>query len=145
MTGLDDRIVLLLEDLYPTALSEEAISHTIGEKEATTAMECERLAENGSLNKTKDGKYRWNGGNDTLAYRLRKLRLEMGITQKQLGELCYESQSLIHKVESGQILRPRSIEAIAIALNVNPAWLQFGDRWAVQKRPEKKELALNRK
>lgn len=36
------------------------------------------------------------------------------------------SQDVIQKIENGKSLRPRNIDKIAKALDVSPAWLQFG-------------------
>ncbi|MES9963822.1 MAG: helix-turn-helix transcriptional regulator [Candidatus Sedimenticola sp. 20ELBAFRAG] len=138
MNAIERKISVLLKSLYPTALNTDSIAEKLNLQSNAALQGCDRLHENGYLEKTKDGKHRWiNENTDTLSHRLRFLRSELGITQKQLGDMCFESQSVIHKIENGQILRPRAIEAIADALNVNPAWLQFGERWALRSRSPK--------
>ena len=62
----------------------------------------------------------------TLGSRLRKRRRELGWTQIYLAEQVGTSQAVIQKIENGKSLRPRILEEIAAALEVNPAWLQFG-------------------
>jgi ABC-type lipopolysaccharide export system ATPase subunit len=41
----------------------------------------------------------------------------------------------IEKIENGKSLQPRYIIEIALALKVNPAWLQFGEPWAKKDLP----------
>ena len=67
--------------------------------------------------------------------RLHKVRLEENLTQELLAELSGTNQALIQKIENGHSLRPRPIMRLAEALNVNPAWLQFGEPYAQKKRP----------
>jgi hypothetical protein len=43
---------------------------------------------------------------------------------------------VIQKIENGKSLRPRNIMDIAQVLNVNPAWLQFGEPWAQKPAPK---------
>ncbi len=40
------------------------------------------------------------------------------------------NQAVIQKIENGKSLRPRKIDQIAAVLDVNPAWLMFGDELA---------------
>ena len=56
-----------------------------------------------------------------------------GITQAKLGELAGTNQAVIQKIENGWTLRPRMVDGLALALDVNPAWLQWGDRFAVMR------------
>ncbi len=58
------------------------------------------------------------------------VRREKGLTQAELGEKSGTNQAVIQKIENGNSLRPRQIMKIAEILDVNPAWLQFGDPWA---------------
>ena len=62
-----------------------------------------------------------------LGPRMRFKRLEKGLTQEQLAELAGTNQAVIQKIENGKSLRPRKIDEIAEVLDVNPAWLMFGD------------------
>lgn len=63
----------------------------------------------------------------TLGERLRYQRRQMGWTQEQLAQNAGTNQAVIQKIENGKSLRPRKIDTIASVLNVNPAWLMFGD------------------
>ena len=56
-------------------------------------------------------------------------------TQDQLAKEAGTNQAVIQKIENGKSLRPRQIMRIAEVLNVNPAWLQFGEPWADKGRP----------
>jgi transcriptional regulator with XRE-family HTH domain len=76
-------------------------------------------------------------GPEYIGERLRLVRREKGLTQAELGELSGTNQAVIQKIENGNSLRPRQIMKIAQILEVNPAWLQFGDPWAIRERPEK--------
>jgi len=51
----------------------------------------------------------------------------MGFTQEQLAMLAGTNQAVIQKIENGKSLRPRKIDSIAAVLEVNPAWLMFGE------------------
>lgn len=76
-------------------------------------------------------------GPEYIGERLRLVRRERGLTQAELGEMSGTNQAVIQKIENGNSLRPRQIMKIALILEVNPAWLQFGDPWARRDRPEK--------
>lgn len=65
--------------------------------------------------------------------RVRRVRADKGLTQTQLGEASKTNQAVIQKIENGASLRPRQIMHIARALEVNPAWLQFGEPYAPKK------------
>lgn len=65
---------------------------------------------------------------DSLGARLRRKRREKGWTQEQLAIQAGTNQAVIQKIENGKSLRPRKIHDIARVLEVNPAWLMFGDR-----------------
>ena len=77
----------------------------------------------------------------TLGERLRYRRRQMGWTQEQLAVQAGTNQAVIQKIENGKSLRPRKIDEIATVLEVNPAWLMFGDEKAVALTPEAQELA----
>ena len=74
-------------------------------------------------------------GIENIGSRLRMLRREKGHTQAELGDLAGTNQASIQKIENGKSIRPRMIMELAEALGVNPAWLQFGEPFAVRKRP----------
>jgi transcriptional regulator with XRE-family HTH domain len=63
------------------------------------------------------------------------VRLEKGLTQAELGELAGTNRAALQKIENGKSSRPRMIMELAETLGVNPAWLQFGEPFAVSKRP----------
>ncbi len=68
----------------------------------------------------------------TLGERLRYQRRQMGWTQEELARQAGTNQAVIQKIENGKSLRPRKINEIAEVLNVNPAWLMFGDEYSSQ-------------
>jgi len=67
----------------------------------------------------------------------------MGWTQEQLAVQAGTNQAVIQKIENGKSLRPRKIDEIASVLEVNPAWLMFGDDKAVPLTDEARALAEN--
>ena len=75
-------------------------------------------------------------GPEYIGERLRLVRRERGLTQAQLGESSGTNQAVIQKIENGNSLRPRQIMKIAEVLEINPAWLQFGDPWADRSLPK---------
>ena len=74
-------------------------------------------------------------GIENVGSRLGMVRREKDLTQAKLGELAGTSQASIQKIENGKSIRPRMIMELAEALDVNPAWLQFGEPFAVRERP----------
>ena len=77
----------------------------------------------------------------TLGERLRYCRRQMGWTQEQLAVQAGTNQAVIQKIENGKSLRPRKIDEIASVLEVNPAWLMFGDEKATPLTDDARELA----
>lgn len=77
----------------------------------------------------------------TLGQRMRKKRQEKGWTQEQLAVRAGTNQAVIQKIENGKSLRPRKIDQIAEVLDVNPAWLMFGEEPAPTLSDEAMELA----
>jgi DNA-binding XRE family transcriptional regulator len=63
------------------------------------------------------------------------VRREKNLTQAKLGKLVGNSRAAVQKIENGKSLQPRNTIDLAEALDVNPAWLQFGEPFAVRKRP----------
>ncbi|HEX9585205.1 MAG TPA: helix-turn-helix domain-containing protein [Gammaproteobacteria bacterium] len=61
-----------------------------------------------------------------LGSRLRSARKVKGWSQQDLANRAGTTQAVIQKIENGKSLRPRNIEAIADALDVEAAWLMFG-------------------
>ena len=74
-------------------------------------------------------------GIENVGIRLRMVRREKDLTQTKLGELVGNNRAAVQKIENGKSLRPRNTMDIAEALDINPAWLQFGEPYAVRKRP----------
>ena len=74
-------------------------------------------------------------GIENVGSRLRMVRLEKDHTQGELGDLAGTNQASIQKIENGKSIRPRMIMELAEAVDVNPAWLQFGEFYAVKERP----------
>jgi DNA-binding XRE family transcriptional regulator len=71
-----------------------------------------------------------------LGERLRNLRDAYGFTQRILADMAGTNQAVIQKIESGKSIRPRALCALAVALDVNPAWLQYGDLYANKRASE---------
>jgi len=61
-----------------------------------------------------------------IGQRIKKRRLELGLTQLKLSEMAGISQSALQGVESGKSKSPRNIGSMARALNCTPEFLQFG-------------------
>ena len=78
---------------------------------------------------------------DTLGSRLRRKRRERGWTQEELALRAGTNQAVIQKIENGKSLRPRKIDEIAQVLDVNPAWLMFGEKSATVLDEEAIEVA----
>lgn len=77
----------------------------------------------------------------SLGERLRYCRRQMGWTQEQLAAQAGTNQAVIQKIENGKSLRPRKIDEIATVLEVNPAWLMFGDDKATPLSDDAREIA----
>src|SRR5690625_6757822 len=58
--------------------------------------------------------------------RLKELRRNRGLSQKQLAALCRLSQSAISNTENGTRVLAREILSLARALDVSPQWLAEG-------------------
>ena len=69
---------------------------------------------------------------EEIGIRLRETRIERKFTQEQLADLAGTNQAVIQKIENGKSKQPRIMEDLAIALEVNPAWLQWGEPYAVK-------------
>jgi len=64
--------------------------------------------------------------NGTLAQRLKSSREDAGLTQVELAEKAGVSQQTIQYLESGRNKSSRELVNIALALGVNPVWLDKG-------------------
>ena len=72
----------------------------------------------------------------TIGTRLWEARISRGLTQEELGKLVGTNQAVIQKIENGWTLRPRMVDGLALALDVDPAWLQWGEPFAVKRLDE---------
>ncbi|WXG55151.1 MAG: helix-turn-helix transcriptional regulator [Candidatus Sedimenticola sp. (ex Thyasira tokunagai)] len=57
------------------------------------------------------------------------------MTQAQLAVRAGTNQAVIQKIENGYSQRPRMLADLAHILQINPAWLQFGEPSAYPKPP----------
>ncbi len=73
-------------------------------------------------------------GIENVGSRLRMVRREKKLTQAKLGEIAGTNQAVLQKIENGKSLRPRIIMELAEVLDINPAWLQFGEPYAMRGR-----------
>ena len=64
---------------------------------------------------------------DTLAARMKFARERAKLTQKQLAELSVMRQPDISKIELGSIQKTTGIARLAMALKVEPEWLELGN------------------
>ncbi len=65
-----------------------------------------------------------------ISTRLRETRKTRKLTQQALADLSGTNQAVIQKIENGKSKSPRMVEDLAMALEVNPAWLQWGEPYA---------------
>lgn len=62
----------------------------------------------------------------TISERVKDKRLALKMTQSELAAKAGVKQQSIQLIEAGVTKRPRHLLEIAIALNCDPSWLQFG-------------------
>ena len=83
--------------------------------------------------------------------RIKKARLEAGLTQKELGDLIGMSRQVINHLESGHMQRLKDQEIFWLlprVLHVNPEWLwagrgeQYGGFYTFPVSDETKQIAL---
>jgi transcriptional regulator with XRE-family HTH domain len=67
---------------------------------------------------------------DGIGARLREARISRGLTQVELAKLAGTNQAVVQHIENGVTRHTRMVGGLAIALDVNPAWLQWGERFA---------------
>lgn len=58
--------------------------------------------------------------------RLRRVREEKCLTQKELGDLAHVSETTIGQIERGGDARASTLLSLAGALGVSAGWLSFG-------------------
>ena len=68
-----------------------------------------------------------------IGIRLRETRIERGFTQEQLAALAGTNQAVVTKIEQCKVRHPRIVDGLAIASEVNPAWLQWGEPYAAMR------------
>lgn len=61
-----------------------------------------------------------------LGERIKARRLELGLTQTEVGEMIGLTQSALQNIEVGKTARPRNINGLSIALRCSPEFLQYG-------------------
>ena len=59
--------------------------------------------------------------------RLQEARTAKGLSQAELGRLAGFNKTVVQKIERGTVWHPSVVAELAVALDVNPAWLQWGD------------------
>lgn len=68
--------------------------------------------------------------------RLRIARHEKGLSQHQLALRAGTNQTVVQKIENNKSIQPKVVMDLGEALDVNPAWLQFGEPYASEPWPE---------
>jgi len=63
----------------------------------------------------------------TISQRLKQKRAELNMTQTELALKAGVKQQSIQQIEAGITKRPRKIFEIAVALQCDPVWLQYGN------------------
>jgi SOS-response transcriptional repressor LexA len=76
----------------------------------------------------------------TLAKRIKTRRTQINLSQQQLADNAGVSQSLIHKLESGDALGSRMLPKIAKALGVTAEWLATGENFEIVSTTKKGKL-----
>ncbi|GGE76164.1 LexA family transcriptional regulator [Shewanella algae] len=61
-----------------------------------------------------------------ISERIKKRRIQLGLTQVQVAERAMTSQTALQKIEAGVTKNPRNIEQLAEALQTTPEFLRFG-------------------
>jgi transcriptional regulator with XRE-family HTH domain len=65
---------------------------------------------------------------NSLQERLKSLRKKLGLTQGAFGETLGLKDSLISRIESGQVpLTDKNVELLCLKHNVNETWLRDGE------------------
>jgi DNA-binding XRE family transcriptional regulator len=62
--------------------------------------------------------------------RLRKARTARGLTQNELGKLAGFNQTVVQNIEDGILWHPSVTSGLAVAMDVSPAWVQWGEPFA---------------
>jgi len=59
--------------------------------------------------------------------RIREARTALGLTQTELGKLAGFDQSVVQNVEDGVLWHPSVVSELAVAMDLTPAWVQWGE------------------
>ena len=65
--------------------------------------------------------------------RTREARIAKGLTQAELGKRVGLNQSVVALVEEGVLWQPSVVSGLAVAMNVTPAWIQWGESFTTKK------------
>ena len=60
--------------------------------------------------------------------RTREARIAKGLTQAELGKRVGLNQSVVALIEEGVLWHPSVVSGLAMALDVTPAWVHWGER-----------------
>jgi SOS-response transcriptional repressor LexA len=61
-----------------------------------------------------------------ISERIKKRRLQLALSQRQVAEKALTTQAALQKIEAGLTKNPRNIEQLAEALQTSPEFLRFG-------------------
>ena len=62
-----------------------------------------------------------------ISARVKETRMARGLSQAELGRLAGFNKAVVQNVEHGLLWHQNVISGLAIALNVTPAWVQWGE------------------
>ncbi len=68
-----------------------------------------------------------------IGIRLREARTARGLTQAELGKLAGLNQTIVQRIENGMLWHPSVVSELAVAMNVTPAWVQWGEPFTKKK------------
>jgi transcriptional regulator with XRE-family HTH domain len=76
----------------------------------------------------REGHQRYRDNRSVEVPRLRRLRQSRGLTQRDLAILAELCQSTVYRIEQGQRAYPRTIQKLAVALEMSTRELVLGRR-----------------
>jgi len=59
--------------------------------------------------------------------RIREARTALGLTQAELGKMAGFNQAVVQDVEDGVLWHPSVVSELAVAMDLTPAWVQWGE------------------
>jgi len=62
-----------------------------------------------------------------IGFRLWEARTAKGLSQAELGKKAGLNQAVVKQVENGMLKYPSVVSGLALALDVTPAWVQWGE------------------